>query len=179
MTPKLSLYATSGHGFNIGGQDRETVEGNAGGRPPHEGDVMQIQIREIDHVVIRSADPAALTRFYCEALGCRVEREQRELGLVQLRAGRSLIDLVAIGGPLDREGGKAGVAGDAAGRNMDHLCLRVEPFDGAALKAHLGAFGARPGDVVERYGAEGYGPSLYLFDPEGNMVELKGPPVAR
>lgn len=136
---------------------------------------MQIQIREIDHVVIRAADPAALTRFYCEALGCRIEREQRELGLVQLRAGRSLIDLVTMGGPLDREGGNKG----AAGRNMDHLCLRVEPFDGAALKAHLDGFGARPGDVVERYGAEGYGPSLYLFDPEGNMVELKGPPVAR
>ncbi|WP_322010785.1 VOC family protein [Paraburkholderia sp. J12] len=135
---------------------------------------MQIQIREIDHVVIRAADAAALTRFYCDALGCTVEREQRDLGLVQLRAGRSLIDLVAIGGPLDRESGK----GDPAGRNMDHLCLRVEPFDGAALKAHLEPFGARPGDVVERYGAEGHGPSLYLFDPEGNMVELKGPPGA-
>jgi glyoxylase I family protein len=134
---------------------------------------MQIQIREIDHVVIRAADVAALTRFYCDALGCRVEREQRDLQLVQLRAGRSLIDLIAIGGPLDRESGK----GDPAGRNMDHLCLRVEPFDGDALKAHLASFGAQPGEVVERYGAEGNGPSLYLFDPEGNMLELKGPPV--
>jgi glyoxylase I family protein len=134
---------------------------------------MQIQIREIDHVVLRAADVAALTRFYCEALGCQVEREQRDIQLVQLRAGRSLIDLVAIGGPLDRESGK----GDPAGRNMDHLCLRVEPFDGEALKAHLASFGAQPGEVVERYGAEGNGPSLYLFDPEGNMLELKGPPV--
>jgi glyoxylase I family protein len=134
---------------------------------------MQIQIREIDHVVIRAADLAALTRFYCDALGCRVEREQHDIQLVQLRAGRSLIDLVAKGGPLDRDSGK----GDSAGRNMDHLCLRVEPFDGDALKAHLETFGARPGDVVERYGAEGNGPSLYLFDPEGNMLELKGPPV--
>jgi glyoxylase I family protein len=136
---------------------------------------MQVQIREIDHVVIRAADIEALTRFYCEALGCRVEREQRDLGLVQLRAGRSLIDLAAIGGALDRESGR----GDPAGRNMDHLCLRVEPFDGEALKAHLAAFGAQPGEVVERYGAEGLGPSLYLFDPEGNMVELKGPPGSR
>jgi glyoxylase I family protein len=142
---------------------------------------MQFRIREIDHVVIRAADTAALTRFYCDALGCTVEREQRELGLVQLRAGRSLIDLVAIGGPLDRESGsKTGSGkGEPAGRNMDHLCLRVEPFDGAALKAHLEPFGAWPGEVVERYGAQGYGPSLYLFDPEGNMVELKGPPVSR
>jgi glyoxylase I family protein len=113
-----------------------------------------------------------MTRFYCEVLGCRVEREERELGLVQLRAGRSLVDLITVGGPLDRhaEGG--------TGRNMDHLCLRVEPFDGEALRAWLAQAGARPGEVVARYGAEGLGPSLYLFDPEGNMVELKGPPAA-
>lgn len=141
---------------------------------------MQIQIREIDHVVIRAADPGAMTRFYCDALGCHVEREQRELGLVQLRAGRSLIDLVAIGGPLDYDGAKDREGGEGGGgRNMDHLCLRIEPFDGDALKAHLAAFGAQPGEVVERYGAEGYGPSLYLSDPEGNRVELKGPPVPR
>lgn len=133
---------------------------------------MQIQIREIDHVVIRAADPTAMTRFYCDVLGCRVEREERELGLVQLRAGRSLVDLIAAGGPLDRN------AQGGPGRNMDHLCLRVEPFDGEALKAWLTQAGARPGDVVQRYGAEGLGPSLYLFDPEGNMIELKGPPVA-
>ncbi|WP_322058774.1 VOC family protein [Paraburkholderia sp. J63] len=135
---------------------------------------MLIQIREIDHVVIRAADLAAMTRFYCDVLGCCVEREEQKLGLVQLRAGRSLVDLAAIGGALDRDGGAA--PSGAAG-NMDHLCLRVEPFDGEALKAWLTQRGARPGDVVERYGAEGLGPSLYLFDPEGNMVELKGPPA--
>lgn len=135
---------------------------------------MLIQIREIDHVVIRAADLAAMTRFYCDVLGCRVEREEQKLGLVQLRAGRSLVDLAAIGGVLDRDGGAA--PSGAAG-NMDHLCLRVEPFDGEALKTWLTQRGARPGDVVERYGAEGLGPSLYLFDPEGNMVELKGPPA--
>ncbi|QBQ96211.1 VOC family protein [Paraburkholderia pallida] len=135
---------------------------------------MQIQIREIDHVVIRAADLAAMTRFYCDVLGCRVEREDKKLGLVQLRAGRSLVDLAAVGGPLDRDGGTApsSVAG-----NMDHLCLRVEPFDGEALTAWLTQMGARPGEVVDRNGAEGIGPSLYLFDPEGNMVELKGPPA--
>ncbi len=132
---------------------------------------MQIQIREIDHVVIRAGDPAAMTRFYCEILGCRVEREERALGLVQLRAGRSLVDLIAAGGPLDRN------ANGGAGRNMDHLCLRVEPFDGEALRAWLTQAGAHPGEVAARYGAEGLGPSLYLYDPEGNMVELKGPPA--
>jgi glyoxylase I family protein len=133
---------------------------------------MSFQILEIDHVVIRAADLPAMVRFYCDAVGCQVEREQREIGLVQLRAGRSLIDLLAIGSAIDRaDSGPA-----AAGRNMDHLCLRVEPFDAAALRAHFSRHGAMPGEEVERYGAEGYGPSLYLFDPEGNMIELKGPP---
>ncbi|AGK48110.1 glyoxalase/Bleomycin resistance /Dioxygenase superfamily protein [Burkholderia thailandensis MSMB121] len=135
---------------------------------------MKFHIHEIDHVVLRAADLAAMTRFYCDVLGCHVEKEQRELGLVQLRAGRSLIDLLAVGSPIDR----ADSGAPGKGRNMDHLCLRVEPFDAAALHAHLTAHGARPGDEARRYGADGYGPSIYLFDPEGNMVELKGPPEA-
>lgn len=135
---------------------------------------MKFHIHEIDHVVLRAADLAAMTRFYCDVLGCHVEKEQRELGLVQLRAGRSLIDLLAVGAPIDR----AGSGAPGKGWNMDHLCLRVEPFDAAALRTHLAAHGARPGDEARRYGADGYGPSLYLFDPEGNMVELKGPPEA-
>ncbi|WP_144156001.1 VOC family protein [Paraburkholderia sp. BCC1885] len=133
---------------------------------------MKIHIREIDHVVIRAVDPDALTRFYCEVLGCSVEKEQRDLGLVQLRAGRSLIDLLKVGAKIDRPDGGA----PGAGRNMDHLCLRVEAFDGEALKAHLQERGVRIGELGVRYGADGFGPSLYLFDPEGNMVELKGPP---
>jgi glyoxylase I family protein len=133
---------------------------------------MKIHIREIDHVVIRTADPDSLTRFYCDVLGCSVEKEQRDLGLVQLRAGRSLIDLLTVGAKIDRaDNGTPG-----AGRNMDHLCLRIEAFDADALKAHLQAHGARVGEQGVRYGADGFGPSLYLFDPDGNMVELKGPP---
>ncbi|AJY29682.1 glyoxalase/Bleomycin resistance /Dioxygenase superfamily protein [Burkholderia thailandensis 34] len=135
---------------------------------------MKFHIHEIDHVVLRAADLAAMTRFYCDVLGCHVEKEQRELGLVQLRAGRSLIDLLAAGAPIDR----ADSGAPGKGRNMDHLCLRIEPFDAAALHAHLAEHGARPGDEAQRYGADGYGPSIYLFDPEGNMVELKGPPEA-
>lgn len=133
---------------------------------------MKPTIREIDHVVIRAADPAALTRFYCDALGCTLEKEQPDIGLTQLRAGRSMIDLLAVGASIDRaDSGPPG-----AGRNMDHLCLRVEHYDPAQLIAHLTAQGARLGPEGRRYGADGYGPSIYLFDPEGNMVELKGPP---
>ena len=135
---------------------------------------MKIHIREIDHVVIRVADLEAITHFYCDTLGCSLEKAQRDLGLIQLRAGRSLIDLLQVGATIDRP--DSGTPG--TGRNMDHLCLRVEAFDGEALKAHLQACGARVGELGVRYGADGFGPSLYLFDPEGNMVELKGPPEA-
>jgi len=135
---------------------------------------MKFHIREIDHVVIRVEDAEAMTRFYCDALGCSVEKEQRDIGLTQLRAGRSLIDLLQVGAKIDRPDSGS----PAAGRNMDHLCLRVEPFDEAALEAHLVERGARIGEKAVRYGADGFGPSLYLFDPEGNMVELKGPPDA-
>jgi glyoxylase I family protein len=135
---------------------------------------MKIHIREIDHVVIRATDVAAMASFYCDVLGCSIEKEQRDLGLTQLRAGRSLIDLLQVGAKLDHA--ENGVPG--TGRNMDHVCLRVESFDADALQAHLAAHGARVGEHGVRYGADGFGPSLYLFDPEGNMVELKGPPEA-
>jgi len=131
-----------------------------------------IEIRNIDHVVLRVRDVAASKRFYCDALGCSVERESAALGLHQLRAGGSLIDLVPIDGPL----GKLGGAGPAAqGRNVDHIALALVHFDAAALAAHLRAHGIEPGDVAERYGAGGMGPSIYIRDPDGNVVELKGP----
>lgn len=131
-------------------------------------------VRRIDHVVLRVRDVAAMQAFYCEVLGCREERRQDEIGLLQLRAGDSLIDLVAVDGKLGRAGG---AAPGVEGRNMDHLCLRVAPFDRAAIVAHLQAHGVRVGEFGSRYGAEGEGPSQYLFDPEGNVVELKGPPA--
>lgn len=132
-------------------------------------------VRQIDHLVLRVRDIDAMRSFYCEVLGCREERRQDEIGLLQLRAGASLIDLVSLDGTLGRMGG--GAPG-AEGRNVDHFCLRVEPFDRDAILGHLQAHGVRVGDFGSRYGAEGEGPSQYLFDPEGNLVELKGPPGA-
>lgn len=134
-----------------------------------------IRIGEIDHVVLRAIDMAAMQRFYCDVLGCHIERRQDEIGLVQLRAGSSLIDLVSIDGKLGRHGG---AAPGSEGHNMDHLCLRVEGYDEAAILAHLKAHGVRVGELGSRYGAQGEGPSIYLYDPQGNMVELKGPPAA-
>ena len=132
-----------------------------------------IRIREIDHVVIRARDQQRLVRFYCDVLGCSVDRRQDEIGLVQLRAGRSLIDIISVEGKLGRMGG---APPGAEAHNMDHLCLRVENFDVDALRAHLAAHGAEVGEYGSRYGAEGEGPSLYVRDPEGNMLELKGAP---
>lgn len=135
-----------------------------------------ITIRDIDHVVLRVRDMAAMQRFYSDVLGCRVEKIQDKIGLVQLRAGRSLIDLVDVAGEIGRMGG---APPGREGRNMDHLCLRLDPFDADAIAAHLSANGVAPGDVASRYGAEGDGPSMYISDPEGNMVELKGPPTGK
>jgi len=133
-----------------------------------------IRIREIDHLVLRVVDLERMLRFYCGALGCSVERRQDAIGLVQLRAGRSLIDLVPVDGKLGKAGG---AAPGAEARNLDHFCLRVESFDEADIRSHLERHGVEAGQVESRYGAEGEGPSIYLADPEGNVVELKGPPA--
>jgi glyoxylase I family protein len=134
-----------------------------------------IRIRDIDHVVLRVADLEAALAFYTGVLGCAVERRRDELGLTQLRAGRSLIDLVVVDGPLGRLGG---AAPGREGHNVDHFCLRVDPFDLPAILRDLAAAGVRVGEVGTRYGAEGNGPSIYILDPDGNTVELKGPPAA-
>lgn len=132
------------------------------------------RIAGIDHIVLRVVDIGRMLAFYCDALGCTVERRQDAIGLVQLRAGHALIDLVPVDGKLGRAGG---AAPGREGRNLDHLCLRVEPFDAAAIRAFLAGKGIDCGPVESRYGAQGEGPSIYVSDPEGNVVELKGPPV--
>ncbi|MCQ4166826.1 VOC family protein [Tahibacter harae] len=132
-------------------------------------------IRALDHIVLRARDQDALVQFYLDVVGCSVEKRQDAIGLVQLRAGSSLIDIVSIDGKLGRLGG---AAPGAEGRNLDHFCLRIEPFDLEALRAHLRLHGVTPGEYGSRYGAEGEGPSLYFSDSEGNMIELKGPPGA-
>ena len=132
-----------------------------------------IRIRELDHLVLRVVDLDRMLRFYCDVLGCSVERRQDAIGLVQLRAGRSILDLV----PVESELGRAGGAPPGQeGRNLDHFCFRIEPFDEASIRSQLEAHEVAAGPVELRYGAEGQGPSLYVTDPEGNVVELKGPP---
>jgi len=134
-----------------------------------------IRVRDIDHLVLRVVDVDAMLAFYCGVLGLGVERRLDALGLIQLRAGRSMIDLVPVSGKL---GAAGGAPPGAQGRNVDHFALRVEPFDEAAIRSHLAAHGIEAEPTASRFGAEGEGPSIYLRDPEGNVVELKGPPTA-
>jgi glyoxylase I family protein len=135
---------------------------------------MSIPIRHIDHLVLRVTDLERMLRFYGQVLGCSVERRLDDIGLVQLRAGASMIDL----GPIDSQLGRAGGgAPQPQARNLDHFCLRVEPFDEREIRRHLQAHGVDAGPTETRYGAEGNGASIYLHDPEGNTVELKGPPA--
>lgn len=133
-----------------------------------------IRLAAIDHVVFRVADLDAALRFYTEVLGATLEKVQAGIGLYQLRAGTSLIDLVPVEGELGRAGG-AGPGSE--GRNVDHVCVRVVPWDEPAILAHLAGHGIEA-QVARRYGAEGDGPSIYLSDPDGNGLELKGPPDA-
>lgn len=123
---------------------------------------MTFHVERIDHVVLRVRNLDAMVRFYEQALGFKVERTIERLKLVQMRAGASMLDLM--------EGARP--EGDG---NMDHLCFRIEPFDRAVIDATLSPLGVAVGEAVERYGAEGTGPSVYFHDPEGNQIELKGP----
>jgi len=129
-----------------------------------------IHVAGLDHLVLRVADLDRAIRFYGDVLGCHVERRLDQPKLVQLRAGTSMIDLVPGGG------GAARSDEAATGRNLDHFAVRISTFDFQALADHLRRHGVAVGEVRRRYGAEGYGSSLYITDPDGNVVELKGPP---
>ena len=127
----------------------------------------------LDHVVLRVRALGPALDFYTRVLDGTVERRLDALGLVQVRLGRSLVDLVPVDSPLGKLGGAAPAE---TARNLDHFCVRIDPFDEAELRAHLAAHGIEAGEVGTRYGADGNGPSLYVRDPDGNTVELKGPP---
>ncbi len=134
------------------------------------------KIKQIDHLVLRMTDVEVMMNFYIKVLGCTLEKIQEEVGLYQVRAGSSLIDLVPVSGKLGKVGG---AAPGMEGRNLDHFCLRIEPFNPDEILAYLRENGVNPGQVESRYGANGEGPSIYVTDPEGNVVELKGPPWGR
>jgi catechol 2,3-dioxygenase-like lactoylglutathione lyase family enzyme len=131
-----------------------------------------IAVSGFDHIVLRVRDKARMLGFYCDVLGLSVDRDRPELGLTHVRAGQQMIDLVTLDGPLGKLGGEGP---GREGRNLDHFALQVRPFDEAAIRAHLVRHGVEVVEEGQRYGADGTGFSLYVRDPEGNTVELKGP----
>ena len=135
---------------------------------------LPFSLRAIDHVVLRVRDLEASLAFYCGVLGCTLDKVQDKIGLWQVRAGASLIDLVPLDGLLGKMGGAG--PGDQ-GRNLDHFAIQIAPFDEEKIRAHLAAHGVTVTESGQRYGAQGDGPSVYIRDPDGNTVELKGPPA--
>jgi glyoxylase I family protein len=132
-------------------------------------------VQRIDHLVLRVRDLERSIEFFNRVLGCEVVKRRDDLGLVHLRAGASMIDLISVDGPI---GSKGGAAPGKEGKNLDHLCLRIEPFDEAAILHHLEKYGLPRSDQAQiNFGAEGDGPSVYFLDPDENLIELKGPPV--
>ncbi len=125
----------------------------------------------IDHVVLLVRDMDRARRFYEQLVGCTIDRSLPEYGMLQLRVGASLIDLVDIASP---EGEWARPEAEG-GRNMDHVCIATGPCDEAAMRAHLARHGVAIVEQGVRYGAIGDGYSFYVTDPSGNQIELKGP----
>ncbi len=130
-----------------------------------------MEIAGIDHIVLRTTKLAAMLDFYCNVLGCTVEREtSAEMGLTQLRAGNALIDLVTVDSRLGRMGGGPPARSE---NNLDHFCLQLKPVSEEEIRQHLSSHGIEVGEFEERYGAQGFGKSIYLKDPEGNTVEFR------
>lgn len=126
----------------------------------------------LDHVVLRIQDLDRMRKFYCDVLGCTFVDHDTDLGLYQVRAGSALIDLVPLSGKI---GSAGGAAPGIEGRNVDHFAIQVTPYDDDAIREYLSAHGVELGETRIRGGAEGEGPAIYIKDPEGNTVELKGP----
>ncbi len=130
-----------------------------------------IRVKTIDHIVLRTDRVEEMVNFYCRILGCTVERTLPEdIGLSQLRAGNALIDIVAVDSTLGRAGGEAP---SSTGNNLDHFCLQIEPFEENELLDYLTSHGVETSNFEERYGAQGFGSSIYIKDPDGNTIELK------
>lgn len=129
------------------------------------------KVAGIDHIVLRTSNKQALLNFYEGVLGCVIERDTApEMGLTQLRAGNALIDIVAVNSQLGKLGGPSP---GQYGNNLDHFCLQLEPVLEEDIRSHLISHGVEVGEFKSRYGAQGQGRSIYIEDPDGNVVELR------
>ena len=129
-----------------------------------------VKITEMDHIVLRVKDVETSLRFYCETLGMQPERiEQWRAGEVRFPSASLNADTI-----IDFFGSDQDPIGRDGAKNQDHFCMVIEPTDMEALKASFEAMGvdiqAGPG---KRWGSHGDGISLYVYDPDDNVVELR------
>ena len=127
----------------------------------------------IDHVVFLVDDMAKALQFYGEVLGCQPGYTYPRLGMEQVWCGNALIVLWDTTHP----GAAGAVPPVVGGRNVDHVCIALSPFDEDELIGHLNAHNVTIDRTAFHGGARGMGSSIYIFDPFGNKLELKGPPV--
>ncbi len=138
-----------------------------------EPDVVPFAFECLDHLVLRTENIEGLRDFYRQ-IGCEVVKDQTTtLGLLQLRLGASMLDLIDVNGELGQQGG---CGPGRHGRNLDHFAVRVEPFDAEQILNFCEQRGITAMQAKQPLlGAEGYGPAVYIEDPDGNRIELKGP----
>ena len=134
-------------------------------RPPY-------ALEGIDHILLLVSGMHDALRFYCDVLGCRIESELPEFSMVQLRAGSALIDLVDVGASA----GKWALPEIPGGRNLDHVCIAITACDEQDLRDYLAAHDTKIVEERLHKGARGNSLSIYVRDPSGNTIELKGPP---
>ena len=129
-----------------------------------------VKITELDHIGLRVKDVEASLRFYSELLGLKAERvdewRKGEIGFPSVRLNAdTLIDFFLSEKKVDNADKEI---------NQDHFCLVIEPTDMEHLKTRLEELGVRihagPG---KRWGAHGDATSLYMYDPDQNVVELR------
>ena len=131
------------------------------------------KIKRLDHLVIRTDNIKEMISFYCFILGYKVQRDNlKESGLIELNAGESMIDLFDVSNENINVSKKIQCEKDI--KNLDHFCILLDNFDEVEIKVHLKNFGIKCSDIEMSYGSNGYGPSIYIFDPDNNKIELKG-----
>jgi catechol 2,3-dioxygenase-like lactoylglutathione lyase family enzyme len=125
-----------------------------------------MKVKGFDHLVLSVQDVDRSLKFFQDILGLKAERlEEYRKGEAPFPSVRlsatSVIDLVRSKEPRH-------------GQNVDHFCLIVEPTDLEALASGLKGKGVEVvGTTGRRWGAQGWGVSLYIKDPDGNTIELK------